>query len=126
MEGGTNYTVEDLLIRAEELLQSLGNVELAEKFYAKALAMEPENTAIMDDYAECLMEIGDVEKAAWISFLQFLQNFFFIFTRIIFLNYETLASTKYPKRSKWWISKIYERGTTKWWTRGTDLFQSGH
>ena len=77
MEGGTNYTVEDLLIRAEELLQSLGNVELAEKFYAKALAMEPENTAIMDDYAECLMEIGDVEKAAWISFYNFYKFFYF-------------------------------------------------
>ena len=64
----SSYSVQDLLVKAEELLQSINTVPLARQFYAKALEMEPDNTAVMDDYAECLLELEQVEEAAQISF----------------------------------------------------------
>jgi len=74
MSKGVTYSVEDLLKRAEQYLQSIETVQLAEKFYAKALELEPENTSIMDDYAECLLELDEVDRAGEISF-----SFFFFF-----------------------------------------------
>jgi len=58
-----SYSVDDLLAKAEELLQSSNTVPLAQKFYARALEMEPNNTQIMDDYAECLLELQEIEQA---------------------------------------------------------------
>ena len=58
----------DLLSKAEELLQSANTVPLAQKFYERALEQEPNNTEIMDDYAECLLELQEIEQAGQISF----------------------------------------------------------
>jgi len=61
---GGKYSAQDLIERAEQYLQTPDTLELAEKFYSRALELEPNNTSIMDDYAQCLLELGDVEKAA--------------------------------------------------------------
>merc|ERR1712137_293616 len=58
-----SYSVSDLLSKAEELLQSANTVPLAQKFYERALEQEPNNTEIMDDYAECLLELQEIEQA---------------------------------------------------------------
>lgn len=38
--------------------------ELAARFYDRALQLEPNNTAIMDDYADVLLGVGNVAKAS--------------------------------------------------------------
>ncbi len=53
----------DLVVRA---LRALDTCEpaLAAKFFDKALQMEPNNVAVMDEYAELLLSQGDVAKAS--------------------------------------------------------------
>merc|ERR1712137_1144806 len=62
-----SYSVSDLLSKAEELLQSANTVPLAQKFYERALEQEPNNTEIMDDYAECLLELQEIEQAGQLT-----------------------------------------------------------
>jgi hypothetical protein len=56
------YTVDELCMKAEELIEQL-HPELAEKFYMKALGVEPHNTLIMDDLATLLLDMDDFERA---------------------------------------------------------------
>jgi len=56
------YTVEDLLSKAEECMETL-QPELAEKFYLKALELDPNNSKVMDDLAFLLLDMDDFERA---------------------------------------------------------------
>jgi len=61
------YTVDDLLLKAEECLDSL-QVELACKFYERALSIEPDNITVLDSLGALLLETGGSDKAIEISF----------------------------------------------------------
>lgn len=56
------YSVEELCSKAEDLIEQL-HPELAEKFYLRALELEPENTHVLDDFATLLLEMDDFIRA---------------------------------------------------------------
>eukprot|EP01116_Phalansterium_solitarium_P000102 TRINITY_DN10064_c0_g1_i1.p1 TRINITY_DN10064_c0_g1~~TRINITY_DN10064_c0_g1_i1.p1 ORF type:complete len:365 (-),score=101.14 TRINITY_DN10064_c0_g1_i1:291-1322(-) len=56
------YTVEQLLAKAEELLLAY-NPELAEKFYKRALEQEPTNSDALDAYGSFLLEVDRFDEA---------------------------------------------------------------
>jgi thioredoxin-like negative regulator of GroEL len=55
-------TVESLLEQATEALQSV-QLEDAQELYQQALALQPNNTDIMDALADVCMQIGDLTAA---------------------------------------------------------------
>ena len=71
MEIGKNkpfpYTVDELLDKAADCIEKY-ELELACKFFEKALFLEPENTNVLDEFAQLLLEIGKSERATNISF----------------------------------------------------------
>ena len=56
------YGVLELLTKGREMIDQY-ELELGLKFYTKAQEMEPENTAIMDDRAEVMLQLGLLEDA---------------------------------------------------------------
>jgi len=56
------YSVQDLMAKAEEMIQSF-HPDTAEKFYIKALEMEPNNTEVMDSLAALLLDMDDWDRA---------------------------------------------------------------
>ena len=58
----SNYTVNDLLDKASELIEKF-EFDLACKFFDKALQIEPKNTMVMDEYGLVLLEMGETERA---------------------------------------------------------------
>lgn len=60
------FTVEQLLDQANAAMSSM-QLELAEKFYCRALVMTPEDTNIMDALADVYLQLGEMDNA-----LQFL------------------------------------------------------
>lgn len=56
------YTWEDLLHRAESLIEQL-EFEPAAKFLQRALEMSPNNVVIMDLLADAWVELGQQEQA---------------------------------------------------------------
>jgi len=59
---GPQYTVEQLIARAEACMDSC-DFELAEKFYSKVLELDPSNCDIMEVLGEVLVDLGKVDKA---------------------------------------------------------------
>lgn len=57
------WTAADLVLRALRALD-MCEPELAGKFFERALAMEPTNVDILDEYAELLLSQGDVARAS--------------------------------------------------------------
>ena len=74
----SKITIERVIQKAEEAVERL-DYFIAAKFYQKALDMEPNNTHIMDDFAQTLLELGETSKATQISFFFYLFYFFFYF-----------------------------------------------
>lgn len=60
------YTVEQYVAQARAFVDSL-NLDLAAGALQKALQLEPSNTAVMDELAGVIAELGDMETAAAIS-----------------------------------------------------------
>ncbi len=60
------FTVEEYLNKADEFLEQM-NPDLAEKFYQRALNMEPDNLRAIDSYAQLLLELGDFDRAKEVS-----------------------------------------------------------
>jgi hypothetical protein len=54
--------------KAEEMIQSF-HPDTAEKFYIKALEMEPNNTDVMDAYAALLLDMDDWDRAKQVTVL---------------------------------------------------------
>lgn len=90
-ESDVNYSVDDLLQKAEENL-SMFQPEIANKFFErvrqyclishisfesdlKALEMEPNNTQVLDAFAAFLLDFDDFAKAKQISFLLLSNHF---------------------------------------------------
>jgi predicted Zn-dependent protease len=63
MSDKPKYTAAELVQKAEECV-TVCELDLAHKFYTRALALEPENTSIMDDTAQVLLDMGEPEEAA--------------------------------------------------------------
>ena len=61
-EEGATYTVAQLVEKAEELA-GVGEAQAALEFYKRALELEPENTAVMDDTAQLLLDCNHMEPA---------------------------------------------------------------
>lgn len=59
-------TITELLAEAAELVQMFEYQEAVQKFY-EAHQLEPENTTVLDQLAEVLLEIGQVDDAQHIS-----------------------------------------------------------
>jgi Tfp pilus assembly protein PilF len=57
------WTASDLVQRALRALDTC-EPELAGKFFERALAIEPNNVDILDEYAELLLSQGDVARAS--------------------------------------------------------------
>ncbi len=55
-------TVEQLIEQANVAVGNL-QLELAEKFFCRALSMSPEDTNIMDALADVYMQLGEMENA---------------------------------------------------------------
>lgn len=62
-------SVTELLAEAAELVQMFEYQEAVQKFY-EAHQLEPENTTVLDQLAEVLLEIGQVDDAQHISIKQ--------------------------------------------------------
>ena len=78
MNTNKKYSVNDILKKAEELMETL-QPELAEKFFLKALSIEPNNTKIMDSYATLLLDMDELEKAkeVFIIYFNMISYYFF-------------------------------------------------
>ena len=57
-----SFGVKELVEQANIAMDSF-HPDLAAKFYERALSLEPQNTEVMDDYAELLVGVGNVGKA---------------------------------------------------------------
>lgn len=57
-----NYTVEDLVEKAEELLDQY-EPDTAQKFYEKAMQMDPNHIQLLDSYAHFLLDMDDFNAA---------------------------------------------------------------
>lgn len=66
-ETAGSYSVEDLLQKADECIDSF-QLDLACKFCEKAQQIEPNNVHVLDTLGPLLLEIGDTDKAIDISF----------------------------------------------------------
>lgn len=55
-------TVEDLIEQANNALNKF-QPELAAKFYKRAIEMSPNETNLMDAYADVLLQLGEVKEA---------------------------------------------------------------
>jgi hypothetical protein len=56
------FTVEQLVNQANVAMSSM-QLELAEKFYCRALVMAPEDTNIMDALADVYLQLGEMDNA---------------------------------------------------------------
>lgn len=56
------FTVEQLLDQANVAMSSM-QLELAEKFYCRALVMSPDDTNIMDALSDVYLQLGEMENA---------------------------------------------------------------
>lgn len=61
-EKGPSFTA-DMLIEQGNVALSNMELELAEKFFSRALTMAPQDTNIMDALADVQIQIGEPEKA---------------------------------------------------------------
>ena len=64
----TPYTVDDLLTRAEECMDSF-QLELACKFCERALEIDPSSVRVLDTLGPLLLETGETDRAIEISSL---------------------------------------------------------
>jgi len=58
----STWSANQLLEKAEELAETY-NPELAQKFYERGLQVDPTHTALMDSYAQFLLDLDDFERA---------------------------------------------------------------
>ena len=68
MDKTTPYTVDDLLTRADECMDSF-QLELACKFCERALEIDPNSVRVLDTLGPLLLETGETDRAIEISSL---------------------------------------------------------
>lgn len=61
-ESQSNYTVEDLVKKAEELLDQY-ETDAAKKFYERALEIDPNHPQLLDSYAHFLLDMDEFDSA---------------------------------------------------------------
>jgi Tfp pilus assembly protein PilF len=63
VQEAARWSASDLVVRALRALDTC-EPELASKFFERALALEPNNVDILDEFAELLLSQGDVARAS--------------------------------------------------------------